>query len=87
MDGRTLLDTLFSMRNKPDDRLFSPYSDDEAVDIESLYLSLCARRARGGSTDFEPTDVAELFFSASEEKEEGTGRWKRFLEGFLGFLG
>ena len=42
---------LFSSKARPEQttapeesRLVSPYSDDEPVDHEALYLSLCARR-------------------------------------------
>jgi hypothetical protein len=73
-----------------DDRLFSPYSDDEAVDVESLYQSLRARRrARGGPAEFNPTEYAELFLLTGKDnaKVENIGtRWQAFLDGFFGFL-
>ena len=57
-----------------DDRLFSPYSEDEAVDHESLYLSLCARRR--ASSDIQVTKTTEtpkpggIFFPSIDE-----GHW------------
>lgn len=35
------------MGRETDERLFSPYCTEEAVDHESLYLSLCSRREGG----------------------------------------
>lgn len=51
-----------------DDRLFSPYSEDEAVDHESLYLALCSRR----KTESEMQDL-------EEEKEVSEGFIARIL--------
>ena len=93
IDG-CLTDSLFSLSNsKPlpvDDRLFSPYSNDEAVDVESLYLSLCARRrARGVPTDLKPTEFAELFLQPGKEEvvnAEDGNRWTAFLDSFLWLL-
>lgn len=46
-------DSMFTMsESEADDRLFSPYSEEEAIDSDSLYLSLCARR-RANSEDQE----------------------------------
>ncbi|EGO05209.1 hypothetical protein SERLA73DRAFT_174215 [Serpula lacrymans var. lacrymans S7.3] len=84
--GILSLDTYFATKEKNgvyrEDRLYSPYSDEEAVDHESLYLALSARR----QTENEKSDtmlatsaVGELFLSTSGEEEdrEGSTSWTR----------
>jgi hypothetical protein len=58
--------------SEADDRLFSPYSEEEAIDNDSLYLSLCARRRANHSGDQdtksdETWTKGALFFPADEE--------------------
>lgn len=72
--------TMFSKRNPvPDteDRLLSPYTEDEVIDHESLYLSLCARRrANSGlhiSSSAETSKMEALFFPATDDTEEVDG--------------
>jgi len=65
-----------------EDRLFSPYTEDEAIDVESLYQSLCARRrSRGGPGDVKANDFSELFL-LDEMETEGTSRWETVLDYF-----
>ncbi|KAF8898854.1 hypothetical protein BD779DRAFT_42854 [Infundibulicybe gibba] len=43
-------------------RLLSPYTDDEAVDHDSLYLTLCSRRQKHGrATKMNDMSFGELF--------------------------
>jgi len=45
------------------DRLLSPYFEEEAVDNDSLYLSLCARRrANSQLKSMESSTMGALFF-------------------------
>ena len=48
-----------SSEHGTDDRLFSPYFEGEAVDHESLYLSLCA--CRKASSEIQDTKVTETW--------------------------
>ncbi|KAF7965666.1 hypothetical protein HWV62_42388 [Athelia sp. TMB] len=63
----------------PDDRLYSPYSEGEAIDHDSLYLALCSRRQ--ASTHAPPTQPnsrsGELFFptKADEDEVAPTSSW------------
>lgn len=60
------------MHWNPDDRLLSPYSEGEAIDHDSLYLSLCGRRKAINHTQNSTSDSHsnELFFPATTEEEE-----------------
>ena len=66
-------DTMFAItESEADDRLFSPYSEEEAIDNDSLYLSLCARRRANNSGDQdtksdETWTMGTLFFPGDEE--------------------
>jgi len=88
--GVLSLVTMFS-RTDPDteDRLFSPYIEDEAVDHESLYLSLCARRrANSRLHSSQATEsslqMENLFFPATDDTPEvdgGDNNWSRSILG------
>lgn len=70
-----MLDTMFLGSDyDADDRLFSPYSAGEAVDHDSLYLALCARRRANsgvqGSKSDELSKTGGLFFPPTTEEED-----------------
>jgi len=83
--GLLSLNNMFTIAESDvDDRLFSPYFEEEAIDNDSLYLSLCARRrANGGlqqSKDMETSAVGALFFPPTkDEAEEHDNHWSRSI--------
>lgn len=67
-----IIDTMFlTSEHDTNDRLFSPYSEGEAVDHDSLYLSLCARRRASSDIEVtrtpEPSKTGGLFFPSTDE--------------------
>lgn len=56
-----------------DDRLLSPYSE-EAIDNDSLYLTLRARRQANQASKYtESLELGTLFFPPTDDKEEVRG--------------
>ncbi|KIM75372.1 hypothetical protein PILCRDRAFT_827281 [Piloderma croceum F 1598] len=67
--GVLSLNTMFTItESEADDRLFSPYAEEEAIDNDSLYLSLRARRrANSGDQDTKSDETWTLFFPPESE--------------------
>lgn len=75
-----------------DDRLYSPYEEEEPCDEESLRLALCARRmAHGGSglgerASMGSPGLGELFLGAKDVSGVERGRLSAVLEEGLQLL-
>jgi hypothetical protein len=89
---KMLSDTLFAARGHEDlpmdDRLLSPYSDEDVVDVESLYLALHQRRRRDaqrGVADAKPA-IGGLFLPADAEPVTDVNSLRSFVDGFRKFL-
>jgi len=88
--GVLSINTLFASKDSQptDARLFSPYSDDGAVDHESLYLALCSRRRdqrRPSDSESKPTAAFGSIFlpdSGVVEEQENLGYWANILPKF-----
>jgi len=76
--GLLSLDTMFSITESDvDDRLFSPYSEEEAIDNDSLYLGHKARRRANSnlhdSKPIESSNLEALFFPSTKDEKEVYG--------------
>lgn len=76
-----------------EERLYSPYAEDEPCDEASLYLALCARRAAQGMAETKGsganTPLGALFLASTAEErveEEEAGRRGWGLQGGLQLL-
>lgn len=82
--------SLFSTREPygADDRLFSPYSEEEAVDEDSLYLALCSRRAkRLAVPSGREREFGTLFLPTAVDENAKTERpWVAFIYDMLGAI-
>jgi hypothetical protein len=82
------VDTLFTTKDaEPFVQLLSPYSDEEAVDTDSLYLALRSRWNADKDTKGVPAPYGELFLDGGgSEVVENVNSVKSFFNGYRRFL-